>query len=277
MVKGDTLNQPPGGTPNFPHAAYPMPSVPAKQNTVGLIALIASVIGFVLACIPGVFIVGWVLLPIALILGIVGVALSGMPKGTSVAAIITSIVGMVVGVVVFLAVVGNAFSNAFHNSDLSPAPSAASGAPSNDRTPTSVSNQPGSRENPYPIGEAVQSRNWEVTLGAPYEAGAQIAAENEFNDPPKPGMQFWIVPVTATYTGDRTGNVTFDITVKFVGSDNRTYDNSCGVIPNPLNDVGDLYKGGSAKGNKCVEVPAGADGLWTLTTGFGNPAFFTAQ
>ena len=52
------------------------------------------------------------------------------------------------------------------------------------------------------------------------------------------------------------------------GFDNRTYDESCGVIPTPLSDVGDLCKGGSAKGNVCVAVPAGADGLWTLTTGF---------
>ncbi|ORB16827.1 hypothetical protein BST37_05930 [Mycobacterium noviomagense] len=266
--------------PNYPYAPYPIPSVPAKRNTVGLIALIASIIGFVFACIPGALIIGWVLLPIALILGIVGVCLSGMSKGTSIAAVITSIVGIVVGVVVFLTVVSNAFSNAFHKSDLSPAPSAASGAPApgnNDETPTSSSNKPGSRENPLPIGEPVQSRDWQVTLGAPHEAWAQIAAENEFNDPPKPGMEYWIVPVTATYTGDRTGNAGSDITVKFVGSDNRTYDESCGVIPNPLSDVGDLYKGGSAEGNVCVEVPAGADGLWTLTTGFGNPAFFTAK
>jgi hypothetical protein len=277
MVKGDNLNQPPGGMPNHPYAAYPMPmpSVPAKRNAVGLIALIASVIGFVFACIPGALVVGWVLLPIALILGIVGVALSGMSKGTSISAIITSIVGIVVGVVVFLALVGNAFSNAFHNSDLSSAPSAASGAPSN--TQTSVSYQPGSRENPFPIGERVQSRDWQVSLGAPHEAGARIAAENQFNDPPKAGMEYWIVPVAATYTGDRTGNLGSDITVKFVGSDNRTYDDSCGVIPNPLSDVGDLYKGGSAKGNVCVEVPARAAGLWTLTTGFGDPAFFTAK
>jgi hypothetical protein len=58
------------------------------------------------------------------------------------------------------------------------------------------------------------------------------------------------------------------------GSDNRTYDDSCGVVPNPLSDVGALYKGGSAQGNICVAVPAGADGLWTVSTSFGDPVFF---
>lgn len=91
-------------------------------------------------------------------------------------------------------------------------------------------------------------------------------------------MQYWIVPISATYTGDKTGNPTFGISVKFVGSDNRTYDGHCGVIPDPLTDVGDLYKGGVAKGNTCVAVPAGANGLWTVSTGFvGKPVFFVAS
>jgi hypothetical protein len=84
------------------------------------------------------------------------------------------------------------------------------------------------------------------------------------------------VPLTATYTGDGTGSPGFDIRVQFVGSDNRTYGDSCGVIPNPRSDVGDLYNGGTANGNACVAVPAGAEGLWTVTNGFGDPAFFKA-
>ena len=64
------------------------------------------------------------------------------------------------------------------------------------------------------------------------------------------------------------------LAVKFVGSDNRTYDDSCEVIPDPLSDVGALYKGGSAQGNVCVAVPAGAEGLWTVSTSFGDPVFF---
>jgi len=266
--------------PNQPYGVYPVPPAPAKRrNTIGLIAVIASVIGFVFACVPGALVVGWVLLPIALILGIVGVCQSGMTKGTSIAAIIVSIVGIVVGFVVFFAVVGNAFGDAFKKSNLS-APSAVTAEPGDQGTKTggsSPGNEAGSRGNPFPIGTPVKSSEWDITLGAPHEAGAQIAAENQFNAAPKAGMEFWIVPVTATYTGDKTGNLLFGVTVKFVGSDNVTYDDSCGVIPSPLSDVGDLYKGGTGKGNVCVAVPAGADGLWSLTTGFGDPAFFSAR
>ena len=86
-----------------------------------------------------------------------------------------------------------------------------------------------------------------------------------------------MVPVTATYKGDETGSTAFDISVKFVGVDNRTYGDYCGVIPDPLADIGELYKGGEAAGNVCVAVPAGADGLWSVSTGFGDPVFFDSR
>ena len=124
----------------------------------------------------------------------------------------------------------------------------------------------------------MRNQDWEITLGAPRQAWADIAAENQFNEPPEAGTEYWIVPVTATYTGDNTGSALFGIRVNFVGVDNRTYNGRCGVIPDSLDDVGELYKGGVAQGNKCVAVPAGADGLWAVTIGFvGNPIFFTAK
>jgi hypothetical protein len=253
------------------------PPAPLKQkNSLGQIALIVSIIGFVFACIKGALVVGWVLLPIAFILGIVAVCQSGKDKGRGTAAIIISVVGTVVGVSVFANVVTDAAHDAFGGSNLSSSAPSVSSAPTTDQG--SVDNSAGSRENPFPIGETVGNKDWKVTLGPPREAWSEISAANEFNDPPKAGMEFWIVPVTAVYTGDATGNAGFGVSVKFVGSDNRTYEDRCGVIPNPLSDVGDLYKDGVAKGNTCVVVPAGADGLWTVSTGIlGKPVFFTAK
>ena len=263
----------PAPWPPYPPSAGPQAQVKQK-NTVGLIALVVGVIGFIFACIPGALIIGWVLLPIAFILGIVGLCLSGKAKATSIAAVIISVVGTVVGVSVFAVVVGDAFSNAFTNASLSPtAPTAMNGPSGGNQSGTR-----GSRENPLPIGETVSNQDWQVTLGTPREAWSEIAATNQFNEPPASGMQYWIVPVTAIYTGDKTGSPAFGITIKFVGSDNRTYDDRCGVIPDPVSDVGELYRGGQAKGNACVAVPAGASGLWTVTTGFiGKPVFFVAK
>lgn len=259
-------------------------ATPKEKNIPGLIALILSVIGFVFACIPGALIIGWVLLPVAFILGIVGLVLSGKAKGTSIAAIIVAVTGVVVGVTVFLVVVQDAFEDAFSGSNLSPSSeSDPSSLPSGNATrpgEESDGGRRGSREDPLPIGETVTSSDWEITLGAPYEAGDEIAAENPFNNPADAGMEYWIVPVTAIYKGDGTGTAWVDIKVNFVGSDNRTYnDYKCSVvIPDPLNDVGALYKDGVAEGNKCVMIPAGADGLWSLSTGFvSEPVFFEGK
>src|ERR1700750_1929491 len=45
-------------------------------NPIGLSALVASIVGFIFACVKGVLVVGWVLLPIAFVLGIVGLFLT---------------------------------------------------------------------------------------------------------------------------------------------------------------------------------------------------------
>ena len=261
----------PNPTQGWDTQAPQPPLAPKQRNVVGLIAVVVGIVGFVFACIPGALIVGWVLLPIAFVLGIVGVCLSGKTKATSIAAICVSIVGSVVGVVVFFTVVADSFSDAFNEPDLTAGPSAPTidGGNDGDATP-----KPGSREDPLPIGQPASNQEWTVALGQPAESWSLVAAENQFNEPPPSGMEFWMVPVRATYTGPSTGNV-WEVSVKFVGADNRTYSENCGVIPRPLTDVGELYPGGVAEGNVCVVVPAGANGLWTVETGFiGEPAFF---
>ena len=280
LMEETTMTMPPPGPPMGTPPGYapypPMPEQSVKQkNTVGLIAVITAALGFVFACIPGALIVGWILLPIALILGIVGLCQSGKAKGTSIAAVIVAIVGTVVGFIVFFAVVTDAVDEAFSESDLSAAEPNSTGesAASSDSQGTA-----GSRDNPLPIGTKVVNNDWDIVLGTPREAGSEVSAENQFNDSPKPGMEFWIVPVTATYTGDDTGTAWVDLTVKFVGSDNKAYSDRCGVIPDDLSDVDEVYPGGIAGGNTCLAVPAGADGLWSVSAGFtGKPSFFTTN
>ncbi|WP_166846057.1 DUF4190 domain-containing protein [Isoptericola sp. BMS4] len=136
----------------------------------------------------------------------------------------------------------------------------------------------GTRDNPFTFADTVGNDDWTVDLGKPTEAWDTVRAENEFNEAPPAGMEYWIVPVDATYTGAESGTPWVDLTVQFVGDDNVTYSDSCGVIPDDLMDVGELYEGGSASGNVCVTVPAGAKGEWTLTAGWiADPVFFRAQ
>lgn len=256
---GPSMGQPPGSGPYAPES-------PVKQkNILGRIAIITAVVGFIFACIPGALIIGFILLPIAFILGVVGLFQSGKANGTSIAAVIVAIVGTIVGAFVFLTVVSDAFEEAFSGSDLS-------------ATESGASSDTGSRGNPLAIGQSVANEDWEIALGDPREAGAEVAAENPFNDSPQAGMEYWIVPITATYTGEGTGLPWLELTVKFVGEDNKSYDGSCGVISDNISDIDELYTGGTAEGNTCVAVPAGADGLWSVSAGFGgNSSFFTAD
>src|SRR5699024_10313798 len=111
----------------------------------------------------GALIVGWILLPVAFILGIVGVCLSNKKKGTSIAAIIVSVVGTIVGFVVFFAVVGNAVDEAVNESfgggdiSVSGPEDGAHAQPALDAGESDDSGDAsqGTRQNPYPVGSTI--------------------------------------------------------------------------------------------------------------------------
>src|SRR5690625_2103749 len=292
-------------TQNIPNPSAPAPSnyqpyqAPPSQpqkNGVGLAALIVAIVGFIFACVPGALIIGWILLPVAFILSIVGLVRSGRKKGTSIAAMIVSVVGTIVGFVVFMTVVSDAFDEAFDdafeitNSDLS-ADAGENGDGAIGITEDSYVHEAsdgeisedapeGTRQSPLTVGETVSNEDWEVTPGTPYEASEEVLAENPFNSEPEEGFEFWILPLAATYVGEDSGRPGLEITVKFVSDEGHTfntYDPGCGVIPDDLDDVDDIYNGATAEGNTCVAVHEGANGLWTVEALFGDPVFFQAD
>jgi hypothetical protein len=114
------LDQHPGSpTSSIPYAGDPVPpatgpeALAKQKNSLGRVALSVSIIGFVFGCVPEALIVGWVLLPIAFILGIAGLFLSGKAKGASIAGVIISVVGIVIGVAVFCTLATDEFDDAF--------------------------------------------------------------------------------------------------------------------------------------------------------------------
>lgn len=100
-----------------PYAA-PEASAPPKKarNVLGIVALVIAAVGFIFACIPGALIVGWILLPIAFILGIIALFQKDKPKWQGLTAIIVSVVGTIVGVVVFIAIAAGAVNDAIQES-----------------------------------------------------------------------------------------------------------------------------------------------------------------
>ena len=99
---------------------------------------------------------------------------------------------------------------------------------------------------------------WEITYHGAHIGTAEVLAENMFNDPPEAGSEFVIIELEAVYTGKESANFWWDFEIEIVGGKGNTFgggDFSCGVAPNQLSDVGDVYAGGVVAGNECIAVP----------------------
>ncbi|WP_314035783.1 DUF4352 domain-containing protein [Dietzia sp. CH92] len=245
-----------------------------------MVALIVAVLGTIMSVVPGAAIVGWILLPFGFILGLVGLFMSGKPKGTSISAVIVSIVGTIVAMAFFVTVVGDAFDEAFDDEvTVSQPGSGSSGAGAvADSSDADSDDSTGSRTNPSAIGDVLSSDEWEVVVNSfTRNATDQVMAANMFNDPPPPGSQYALVNLTATYIGDESGHADF-LSAAFVtdaGNVIRDYDHSA-VTPDPLE--GELYTGASATGNIDLAIPEGESGLLRLELGtFGGEVFVAVE
>lgn len=73
---------------------------PRKVNVLGIVALALAVVGFILACIPFVQVVAWIVLPIAFVLSLVALFLEGR-KWPAITGLVVSVLGGIVGALVF--------------------------------------------------------------------------------------------------------------------------------------------------------------------------------
>ena len=139
-------------------------------------------------------------------------------------------------------------------------------------TPTSTQESAlGDRGNPIPFGLATEVRfsesdHWEITVLATQPDGTTaVLEENQFNDPPEDGNQFYLITVRARYLG--TGSATFDLgfRLKALGDVSvvyTTFENSCGVIPDEFPSYTELFTNGQLEGVACWQVAsADADSL----------------
>jgi hypothetical protein len=150
------------------------------------------------------------------------------------------------------------------------------------RTTTTAEPAPefGSRRKPVPFGQtAVLSIGesdpaWSIrVLEFTPDATSAVLAENQFNDPPVAGRQFAMVRIEATYQGlEEPAMLTRDVRFVAVDESNLTYDldDSCGVIPDALDEYGEVYAGGVLVGNLCWSVAT--EHIDSLVLGL-SPAF----
>ena len=108
-------------------------------------------------------------------------------------------------------------------------------------------------DSPIQLGAVVQVGNWRLRVSAITPDGTdEVMEENQFNDPPPEGNQFFIASLEATYTGTESATFWVDMTLKSVGDSNVAYesfDASCGVIPDDITHSGEAFPGGTITGN----------------------------
>jgi energy-coupling factor transporter transmembrane protein EcfT len=291
--------QQPSLTPQAPPTAYepqqpsygqPTPApdkVKPGRNVLGIIALAAAALGFVFACIPGALILGWILLPIGFILGVVSLFLKDKAKWQGLTAIIVSVVGTIIGFIVFFAVVATSFDDAFGGSDVEVSDPETS-VVEEDQAPAEeeagaeeeAAAEVGTRENPAAIGSTIEGEDWTVVINS-VTAGAteQILAENQFNGAPDEGTEYLLINYTVTYTGsDPEGQMPVWVSIDYVTADGVTVNSldKLVVAPDAMDTTSVLYEGATATGNTAIQVPSPVDGVIAISPGMIADKVFVA-
>src|SRR5699024_7849736 len=121
-----------------------------------------------------------------------------------------------------------------------------------------VDKNAGTRQQPWPTGREVEDGDWTITLGEPYDGWEEIHAEDPYSEAPQEGTEYWLVPVTVTYTGSDSAEPWLDLQFGFVSEENRSYADWCpAIVPDDLMEVDALYTDGTVAANVCLQVPAG--------------------
>lgn len=115
-----------------------------------------------------------------------------------------------------------------------------------------------SREAAIGLGRVGQIGDYDLTMiSVTPDATDLVLSENQFNEPPGEGRQFFIARIAVTYTGSESGVPSAELNFQAVGDSNvgyATYSDTCGVIPDDSYRVTDLFEGGSAEFNICWSV-----------------------
>lgn len=126
------------------------------------------------------------------------------------------------------------------------------------RATPAADGQVGSREDPIPLGtEADTGGEWFVSVvDVIPDATDLVLTENQFNDPPASGNQFFIVRISATYEGERSSTFPATNALSLVGESSVAYTpfaDSCGVVPDALSST-EVFTSGTVEGNVCWQV-----------------------
>ena len=266
--------QPNEPMPNYGDG-YPPPEPQSTDGrTLGLAGLILAIIALVLFWIP-------LLNFVSLILALVGLGLSiaslvivrrrAAAQGLSIAAVIVSAVALIAAILatVFWSSLFNSVDQVIEEplptvtvtppavptvTPSSIPPVGPTATPTTGPTPRSSA-----APNPaiLPLGTEAEVGDYAVAVSSvQLDATDAILGFNEFNQSPE--GQYVLVTLDVVYNGTEEGDPWLDLNPKFVGSDNRQYDQASCLLDLQGSSLPTLENGGAAQYEVCMDVPAAA-------------------
>ncbi|WP_405375163.1 MULTISPECIES: hypothetical protein [unclassified Microbacterium] len=262
--------QPPYGQAPYaqPYGQAPssVPSGPVTRNILGVVGLAIAAVGTILGCIPGIQFLGWLLLPVGFILGLIGVFQKNKTKWESITAMVVAVVGSmisaIIAVVLFFATVSssiadNPWSDGYPDSPATAAPI-----------------DPPAAAEVMPFSTPIAGDQWEVRLdNLTTDAEALVTEASPINVPAPAGEQWIILDLTATYvgTGDTVSGL---VQVEYVTADGTgifSWENFTAGIE-PMFGLKSVGPGESDSGKLVFLVPDSLDGTFRVTPGvLANP------
>lgn len=255
----------------------PVSNAPVKQsNPVGLTALIVAAVAFLFAIVPFLSFIAWLPALAAIVLGIVGLVLKNRKRGLALAGLIIGVVAWIVAIFVSLAGVAGVVSAVNEEISSTVAPVEPADEPEGEGNEDPAAAEPGSRENPVPLGTAIDSQEWTVVVNSWNPNGTDIvAAANQFNQPAPEGTTYGIVNYTVTYKGGDS-DTALAVSVDLVTSTGEVIDPGLGSSVVLADSIGfdELYAGGSVTGSRAFAVPNDASYTIRVTPGYiSDPKF----
>lgn len=229
---------PPGSPYGNPGGGYgappPQPEPPKKSSIVGIIATVFAVLGTIIACVPGIYVVGWIMLVAGFITAIVALFLSNQSKFWGVAALLISVVGSFIASIVFLFFITAKFIGSLPDTTQTPQlessivgttvqPSDEEETSESTSSPTPISTEyynsvpdengnqhledgtPGSHSNPLPLNTTLNGPEWAVDVAnLNFDGTDEVMAADPSYEKPEDGRKYLVFDLTLTYTGNET-------------------------------------------------------------------------
>jgi hypothetical protein len=241
-----------------PGTPPPEPAGPSK--TISILALVFGGAALLCSIIPvfGIFLGGLFGIA-AIVLGIIGIFMSH--RLLAIIGITLAVIGLIVAIIVNIAAgrtvekIVDEWPTDFEG----PTSDGADGEDDHDGGgPPGDEGLDGTHpDSPLPAGTEVVTGNWRVAISNVVpDATEAILSEDEMNEPPAEGHQYFMFQVDATYEGDDSA-FAWDQLMIGVSFNNTVYTEYCGfVIPDDFAYAPEVLAGGTATGNVCVSVPS---------------------